>query len=230
MVRCEICGGEGAYFLCQRCNRKVCSKCFDQGTSLCIYCAEETREPLQLESLPQPFGRTVFLAIFLIMTGMLFMTAAPLISGSGGGGVIIIPPFIIGKVEGATALIIVAVMMVITLLVMLLPWIFGSGRVLRTIERMLSAGRPPSTEIGKAATSEDYIITLRMPGFKEEDIEIQAFVDSLTVRAYRNGRVAFTRTYSLPKETRLERVRYNCEDGFLIVRVTLKRKELGGEL
>jgi len=78
---------------------------------------------------------------------------------------------------------------------------------------------------GKTVKAEDYIITLRMPGFREDDIEVQTFAESLTVRAYKDGRLAFSRSYSLPKGMIPEKVRYRCEDGFLVIRVTLRRED-----
>ena len=164
----------------------------------------------------RPFG-TASLGFALIVFGMILMAAASAISWSGGG-VIIIPPFFIGTVEGTAALTIILLIMAVTILMIFLPWILEPGRFVRVGERTLNLE-------GKTVQAEDYIITLRMPGFREDDIEVQTFAESLTVRAYKDGRLAFSRSYSLPKGTVPEKVRYRCEDGFLVIRVTLRRED-----
>ncbi|HDJ04514.1 MAG TPA: Hsp20 family protein [Candidatus Bathyarchaeota archaeon] len=217
MSRCGICGGEGAFFICSRCNRLVCSECFDSKRGLCIRCLEEAGEASPFIGLRRSFG-TASLGFALIVFGMILMVAASVISWSGGGGVIIIPPFFIGTVEGTAALTIILLIMAVTILMIFLPWILEPGRFVRVGERTLNLE-------GKTVKAEDYIITLRMPGFREDDIEVQTFAESLTVRAYKDGRLAFSRSYSLPKGMIPEKVRYRCEDGFLVIRVTLRRED-----
>ncbi|MFQ6095829.1 MAG: Hsp20/alpha crystallin family protein, partial [Candidatus Bathyarchaeia archaeon] len=71
---------------------------------------------------------------------------------------------------------------------------------------------------------EDYLVTLKMPGFKESDIEVQVFDDDLIVQAYKDGEV-FKRSYDLPTGFEPTGIKYKYEDEFLIIRVSLKRKE-----
>jgi len=221
MSRCELCGGEGAYFVCSRCNLKVCSNCFNSKRSLCVRCSEDVGEISRLEGLLQPFGGSMLLGVFLIVAGMLLMMVASVVSGFEGGA-IIVPPFFIWTVEGTTALIIMILMMVAALLMVFLPWILEPGRAIRVAEKALDME-------GETGQAEDYIITLRMPGFREEDIEVQTFAESLTVRAYRGGELVFSRSYSLPRGTTPEKVRYHCEDGFLVIKVSLRRERGDGE-
>ena len=227
MGRCEICGGDDAYIICPRCKRLVCNNCFNSEAGVCILCLDREeigRESLLGGRLPFPAGST-FIGMALIIFGMLLMMVASILSASGEG-VIVIFPFIIGRVSGLTALIIMIAFMIISLAVFFLPWLLGPGRVLRVIERVAGLEKPElkPLKVGGRGSGEveEYIITLRMPGFREEDIDVRVFGRELHVRAYKDGRLSFTRRYELPRGFEPYGVRYNYEDDFLIVKVALR--------
>ena len=69
----------------------------------------------------------------------------------------------------------------------------------------------------------DYILTLKMPGFKSEDISIKVFGNTLNVEACRDGKATFTREYRLPEGYEAESIKYNFEGGSLTIRLKLKR-------
>ena len=50
----------------------------------------------------------------------------------------------------------------------------------------------------------NYILTLKIPGFKSEDISIEVFGSILNVEACRDEKTVFTREYRLPKDMRLK--------------------------
>jgi len=82
----------------------------------------------------------------------------------------------------------------------------------------------PHRVIRRAGMIKDYILTLKMLGFKSEDISIKDLGNTLNVEAYRDGKTAFTREYRLPKGYEVESTKYNFEGDFLIIRLKLNRR------
>ncbi|HIE13882.1 TPA: Hsp20/alpha crystallin family protein [Candidatus Bathyarchaeota archaeon] len=211
MVRCEICGRDGAYFICAKCGSSVCSQCYDSELGLCKSCSN-----ISVKKHPLLFGDTLLLGVFLIMLGMFVIATASLIS-SEGGGIIIVPPFFIGTLKGTSVLTaIVLIISLIILFLMFLPWILEMNRSFRKSDI--------SDQENVILSGQEYIITLRIPDCREENVEVEAFNGRLTIRAYRNNRLIFERSYNLPHGSNASGIRYRCENGFLVVRVTLDRK------
>jgi HSP20 family molecular chaperone IbpA len=79
-------------------------------------------------------------------------------------------------------------------------------------------------KVEKIGEVEDYLITIRMPGFNEEDIDVRVSNNYLIVRATREDK-QFRRTYELPRGFKPKGIRYRYEDGFLVIRLSLKPRE-----
>lgn len=234
MDRCEICGGLKAYFVCSRCGRDVCSGCFHPKSCLCSLCAntEKIGKPSALTTgdLFSAFGRLFPLGIAFIFAGMILTVIASILSAPSGGGFVIIFPFFIGTVSETSALAMTVIFIIISLTIMFLPWILGPRRVLRAVERIANL-KTEDHQLEEAKKEErgeieDYLITLRMPGFKEDDIRVRILSNDLIVQAFKDGEV-FRKTYELPRDFEPRGVKYNYEADFLIIRVTFKPK--GGE-
>ena len=70
----------------------------------------------------------------------------------------------------------------------------------------------------------NYILTLKIPGFKSEDISIEVFGSILNVEACRDEKTVFTREYRLPEGYEAESIKYNFEGDFLIIFLITKLK------
>lgn len=228
MGRCDICGSEGAYFVCSRCGRTVCHECFDYEKGKCIICSEKRSILNVLNSNPSIFlNKTVMLGVALILAGILLMTAASSLYTDDGESILIIFPFLV-KMNGTATLILTVIYVAISILMVFLPWILISRRFRAAAERLARIeyrSITPHRVIRKASMIKDYILTLKMPGFKSEDISIKVFRNTLNVEACRDRKTAFTREYRLPEGYEAESITYNFEGGFLIIR--LKIKEAG---
>lgn len=233
MDKCEICGRTNANLVCSQCGRNVCSDCFHAESRLCNVCinAQKIEQPPTLirGDIVSTFGRLLPLGIGLIFAGMILMMIASILTAPGGGGIFVgIFPFFIGTVSEPVALAITVVFIIISLLVMFLPWILGPRRVLRAVKKManLKTEDFQLRELEKKGKSEieDYLITLKMSGLKEDDIEVRVFNNDLIVQASKNGEM-FRKTYDLPSGYEPKGIGYNYEADFLIIRVSLKRKE-----
>ena len=226
MGRCDICGSEGAYFVCSRCGRTVCHECFDYEKGLCIICSKKGSILKVLNSNPSIFlNKTVMLGVALILAGILLMTAASSLYTDDGESTLIIFPFLV-KISGTAALILTVIYVAISILMVFLPWILISRRF-RAVERLARieyGSITPHRVIRKTGMIKDYILTLKMPGFKSEDISIKVFGSTLNVEACRDGKTVFTREYRLPEGYEAESIKYNFEGDFLIIRLKLKRR------
>ena len=226
MGRCDICGSEGAYFVCSRCGRTVCQECFDYEKGLCIICSKKGSILKVLNSNPSIFlNKTVMLGVALILAGILLITAASSLYAGGGEGTLIIFPFLV-KISGTAALILTVIYVAISILMVFLPWILISRRF-RAVERLARieyGSITPHRVIRKTGMIKDYILTLKMPGFKSEDISIKVFGSTLNVEACRDGKTVFTREYRLPEGYEAESIKYDFEGDFLIIRLKLNRR------
>jgi len=199
---------------------------------LCSSCIDTQKigkpSPLTGKDLVQTFGKLFPLGVVLVFVGMILTMIASILSVPSGGGVIIVFPFLIGTVSETTALAIIVIFVIISLVIMFLPWILGPRRVLRAFERMVDLKsedlQPKEVKERVGGEIEDYLITLKMPGFKEEDIEVRVFNNDLIVQAFKDGET-FRKTYEMPRDFEPEGVKYNYDAGFLIIKVSLKRKE-----
>ncbi len=177
--------------------------------------------------------RLPHLGMALIIGGIFLIMAATALSASGGEGIIVIFPFIFGRVTGLAALLIMIFFMALSFLIILLPWIIGSRRILRLIAPEVGeeSEAAEAVKIEKRRRSigelEEYLITLRMPGFREEDVHVEAFANQVRVEAEAGGR-RFEKTYYIPRGFEPVGVKYNYEDGFLLVKVTLRYVGEGG--
>jgi len=178
--------------------------------------------------LSSVFGKLFPLGVAFIIVGMFLMMVASILSvpSSGGGGAIVIFPFFIGTVSESLAIVLMVVFIIISLIFMFLPWILGPRRILRIFEGIAGVKDEGTSGVmsGSKGEVEDYLVTLKMPGFKESDIDVQVFNSDLIVQAYKDGEV-FRRTYNLPRGFEPKGIKYKYEDGFLVINVSLKRKE-----
>ena len=128
--------------------------------------------------------------------------------------------------SGTAALILTVIYVAISILMVFLPWILISRRF-RAVERLARieyGSITPHRVIRRTGMIKDYILTLKMPGFKSEDISIKVFGNTLNVEAYRDGKTVFTREYRLPKGYEAESIKYDFEGDFLIIRLKLNRR------
>ncbi|RLI37004.1 hypothetical protein DRO55_02335 [Candidatus Bathyarchaeota archaeon] len=201
----------------------MCQNCYNHSLDLCTECSVKGRL-ITPERLPH-------LGMALIMGGIFLIMAATVLSASGGEGIIVIFPFILGRVTGLAALLIMALFMILSFLIILLPWILGPRRMLRLLapEEREEVAEVLKIERGRRSIGEieEYLITLKMPGFREEDIHVETFADRVRVEAESGGR-RFERTYRIPRGFEPVGVKYNYEDGFLLVKVTLRYVGEGG--
>jgi HSP20 family protein len=94
--------------------------------------------------------------------------------------------------------------------------------------RTLACEFVPACDIEESAS--DYLITLDVPGFAKDDIEIEAKGNLLTISGNRpaekredgktchvleRARGKFQRTFTLPESSNLERIEAVCKDGVL---------------
>jgi len=170
------------------------------------------------------------LGVAFVFVGMVLMMIASILSApsEGGGGGVIIFPFFFVNLSGTIALAITVAFLILSLIMVFLPWILGPERFSKAAERMFGVEREDfQLREGKKTGGdeiEDYFITLKVPGFDEEDIEVRVFHNDLTVEATKNGEV-FRKTYQLPSSFEPKGIRYEYEAGFLVIRVSLRRKE-----
>jgi len=166
------------------------------------------------------------LGVALILAGILLMTAASSLYTDDGESTLIIFPFLV-KMSGTATLILTVIYLAISILMVFLPWILISRRFRAAAERLARieyGSITPHRVIRRASMIKDYILTLKMPGFKSEDISIKVFGNTLNVEACRDGKTAFTREYRLSEGYEAESIKYNFEGDFLIIRLKLKRR------
>ena len=89
---CELCGERPAKFVCSRCGKAVCERCFDPAAWLCASCLKE------VATVPAGLTFTPALPLSWLAVGFaLFLIGAVLIALgailSGAQGVLIIFPF-----------------------------------------------------------------------------------------------------------------------------------------
>ena len=229
-MNCEICGGENAYFICKECNQRVCSNCYDSELGLCKTCVRDRslgiNQTLGIFHLNS--GKFLFSGMALILVGFFLVMIASILSAPSEEGVIVIFPFFFWRVSEAVALIAFVLFMVFSLAVILLPWLLTSKRMLKSIEKaagfQTEKNRLGMIKTAKRGEREEYLISLKMPGFKEDDIEIEVFTDTLRIHASKDGE-AFSKVYKLPKGFKPENIQYSYKDDFLLVKVSLKREK-----
>ena len=163
------------------------------------------------------------LGVALILAGILLMTAASSLYTDDGESTLIIFPFLM-KMSGTATLILTVIYVAISILMVFLPWILISRRFRAAAERLAYGSITPHRVIRRAGMIKDYILTLKMPGFKSENISIKVFGNTLSVEACRDGKAAFTREYRLPEGYETESIKYDFEGDFLIIRLKLKRR------
>ena len=225
---CKICGSRDASHICTHCGGMVCSGCFHPELDLCSVCKDlGQRERLfSTGDLSSIFGKLFPMGPALISAGMFLIILASILSLQPGGEAILIFPFFVGTASGTLAVVLTIVVIVISVVVMFLPWILGPRKLMRALER-ISGMKEETTGMMKARGRrgvEDYLITLKMPGYDEDDIDIQVFDGDLIVQAYKAGKV-FERTYSLPSGFDPTGLEYKYEDDFLIIKVSLRLRE-----
>ena len=88
---CQICGKRPARFICSRCGRQVCERCFDTTTWLCSSCLEEVATTHGVPTVPSlPIG-WLLLGFLLFSVGVVLMALGAALAGSSG--VIVVFPF-----------------------------------------------------------------------------------------------------------------------------------------
>ncbi|RLI33518.1 hypothetical protein DRO56_01505 [Candidatus Bathyarchaeota archaeon] len=117
-MKCEICGREGAEYICRVCNRVVCRRCYLPEEGLCLQCAR--RQRLLSGPLGNPFG-LMKVGMLLVFVGFFLIFLASILSLQSGGWTIILFPFIFTSGGGW----LVAIIMLIFFLLMILPWFLG---------------------------------------------------------------------------------------------------------
>lgn len=226
---CKICGSRDASYICRRCGGMVCSQCFHPERHLCSVCKDlrERERLVHTKDLRSIFGKLLPAGFALVSGGIFLMVVASVLSLQAGEGAIFIFPLFIGTTSGSLAVLLTIAAVVITLVLMFLPWIIGPRKIMRVFRRIGGVNGMEATATVKTRSGrglEDYLITLEMPGFEEDDIDIQVFDGDLVVQAHRDGRV-FERMYELPRGFHPTGLEYKCEDDFLIIRVSLKLRE-----
>jgi len=97
MARCEVCGREGAAYVCRLCSRRVCPECFDPATWLCRLCYErplvKRERPAPTPTLPLASKVMLALGLAMIASGIILMMALPSLLGTQAPGSIVIWPF-----------------------------------------------------------------------------------------------------------------------------------------
>ncbi len=186
----------------------------------------ETLSPFNLRGSMYSLGKFFPLGISLIFIGIALLMVASILSIQPSGGIVIIFPFIYMPISGAAAITIIILFFAISLAVLFLPWILGSKRIDNIIEKVVEARGEERSETERGSLKgkvEDYLITLKMSGFREEDISVKVINKNLVVEAFKDGSV-FKRRYKIPEGFKVEGVKYNYENGFLIIKATLKRR------
>jgi HSP20 family molecular chaperone IbpA len=225
---CKICGSRDASYICARCGGMVCSGCFHPERGLCSICKDLAQKErlFSTADLSSIFVKLFPMAPALISAGMFLIILASILSLQAGGESVFIFPFFVGTASGTLAVVLTIAVILISVVVMFLPWILGPRRLMRALEK-IGGMREESTGMMKARGRrgvEDYLITLKMPGYEENNIDIQVFDGDLIVQAYKRGKV-FERTYNLPSGFDPTGLEYKYEDDFLIIKVSLKLKE-----
>ena len=88
---CQLCGKRPARFICSRCGRQVCERCFDTTTWLCSPCLEEAAATHRVPMVPSlPIG-WLLLGFLLFSVGVVLMALGAALAGSSG--VIVVFPF-----------------------------------------------------------------------------------------------------------------------------------------
>jgi len=225
---CKVCGSRDASYICARCGGMVCSGCFHHELGLCSVCKDlgQKERLFSRGDLSSIFSKLFLIGPALISAGMFMIVLASILSLQAEGGSVFILPFFVGTASGTLAVVLTIAVIVISVVVMFLPWILGPRKLMRALER-IGGMEEEKTGMMKAKGGrgvEDYLITLKMPGYEEDDIDIQVFDGELTVQAYNRGKV-LERTYNLPSGFDPTGLEYKYEDDFLIIKVSLKLKE-----
>jgi len=215
-VKCDICGSDDAYIVCRNCGRTVCPRCFNFEKKVCVECSGGVRRWGRL-AIPVGLG--------LLLTGFGLLLASSMLSAGqqgGQGGTVVLFPFFIGFLSGPLALAVVGAFLAIMVMMMLMPLLVTPEKLLATVERPV---RIEEAGVLKSSTSSarerDYIITIEIPGVREEDVDVQVFDRFVHVRALKPDGSVFTKTYELPEGFVAEDVEYRCEGNFLVIRVRL---------
>ena len=88
---CQICGKRPARFICSRCGRQVCERCFDATTWLCSSCLEEAAAARGVPVAPSlPVG-WLLLGFLLFSVGVVLMALGAALAGYSG--VLVVFPF-----------------------------------------------------------------------------------------------------------------------------------------
>ena len=129
---CDLCHFGTARFVCLECGFKVCYRCFDEGSWLCIQCLKkvEGRYPpafIQAERKLLSLTMKLFIAGFAIMAiGIVLMVVASLLKCIGaisGGLIIFIGPLPIALGAGPYSEILILIGVLIAALMILIAFI-----------------------------------------------------------------------------------------------------------
>jgi len=211
---CEICGSRGAGNVCEGCGRTVCARCYSESHGLCVDCVSRMTDAYGKRGMSSTLRilGIIFIVVGLSVVSLSFSTE------SEENGTVVIFPFILGNADGLFAAVFTVMFFAIFLLASLLP-LYLSRKGPRG-ERTFGARREKeSTHVN--AENVEYVITTELPREIVDNIHVEAGDgEILLLSSVDEG---FRRRYSIPGGFDVERLDYDYEDNYLIVRLTLKR-------
>lgn len=99
---CSICHEKQAMYVCQKCGRVVCSKCFEPSMWLCADCFKREAHVQPYTMLPEIslFTKSLRIGFIIMFTGFVITFLATLLLNiKEGGAYIILPGLIIPLTE-----------------------------------------------------------------------------------------------------------------------------------
>jgi len=132
MVRCDICGIRDARYICSKCERRVCEKCFNTQFWICSKC-ESQNYPTYTEGWKtvDTIMKTFTIGFIIIIIGMILIMLSQIIVGGAFGGIIIfpfIPIIFFQNLEGASAILFTLLMM-IAMIILIALWVYFTRKI-----------------------------------------------------------------------------------------------------
>lgn len=165
--------------------------------------------------------RLIPLGMGLIFIGVVLMMVGAVMRSGAGKGMIFIFPFYFGTVESPVGLSILLIMLALVMLPILVPWVLGPRRNLRTLRPAPRPALPPEGAPKEAKKGErrNYYLTVDVGDVDARTITIRATKRQVQVHGTKTKGGPFMKNFEFPDDTEIELVEHEHSDNFLILRV-----------
>lgn len=214
--KCSICGRDEAEILCNKCHSFICGNCYDVDIDKCINCAGVSIMRLKYTQNP------VYLigGLMLLMFGLM-VTTFSLVPLTGAR--IIFFPFIFENMNNVSTLLMNFMFLAMFSVSSIVPiYLLFRLQGIHTWNDGIYPINDGSVSSGDVTETMEYLITSEIPKDIRESIYIEEGENRITLLSSKDK--AFKRTYNFPEYFHVDVVQSDFEDGFLLVKVSLKKE------